>query len=76
MARGSSDSDIRVGGMKLGARFALVTSAAVVVVMSVAGFLLFNATNQATQEARDTVIRESMILMAKPCSGQNSAFSV
>ena len=65
MARGSSDSDIRVGGMKLGARFALTTSAAVVVVMSVAGFLLFNATNQATQEARDTVIRESMILTAK-----------
>jgi serine phosphatase RsbU (regulator of sigma subunit) len=65
VARGSNEGDIRVGGMKLGARFALTTSAAVVVVMSVAGFLLYNATNQATQEARDTVIRESMILTAK-----------
>jgi len=64
VARGSNEGDIRVGGLKLGARFALATSAAVVVVMSVAGFLLYNATTQATQDARDTVIRESMILTA------------
>ena len=53
MARGGNESDIRVGGMKLGGRFALATSAAVVVVMSIAGFLLYNATTQATA-AMDT----------------------
>ena len=71
MARGSNEGDIRVGGMKLGARFALTTSAAVVVVMSVAGFVLYKSTNNATQEARDTVIRESMVLTAKEGSEGN-----
>jgi HAMP domain-containing protein len=71
VARANNEGDIRVGGMKLGARFALTTSAAVVVVMSVAGFLLYNATNNATQDARDTVIRESIVLTAREGSEGN-----
>ena len=43
----------------------MATSAAVVVVMSIAGFLLYNATTQATQDARDTVIHDAMALTAK-----------
>ncbi|MCH2105207.1 MAG: SpoIIE family protein phosphatase [Planctomycetes bacterium] len=69
MARGSNENDIRVGGMKLGARFALTTSAVVVVFMSLAGILLYNAATQATQNARSSVITESMELTAKEVDG-------
>lgn len=69
MARGSNEHDIRVGGLKLGARFALTTSAVVVVVMSIAGFLLYNAATQATQNARSSVIVESMELTANEADG-------
>jgi len=55
--------------MKLGARFALTTSAVVVVFMSLAGFLLYNAATQATQNARSSVITESMALTAKEADG-------
>ena len=69
MARGGGEGDIRVGGMKLGARFALTTSAVVVVVMSLAGYLLYNAATQATKNARDSVIVESMELTAEQVDG-------
>ena len=55
--------------MKLGARFALTTSAVVVVVMSLAGYLLYNAATQATKNARDSVIVESMELTAEQVDG-------
>ncbi len=55
--------------MKLGARFALTTSAVVVVVMSIAGFVLFKTATNATEHARASVITESMILTAKEADG-------
>ena len=65
MERGTHEKEIRVGGMKLGARFALTTSAAVVIVMSIASILLYNATTQATENVRFAVIRDSMHLTAE-----------
>jgi len=69
VARGTNENDIRVGGMKLGARFALTTSAVVVVVMGIAGYLLYNAATQATQNARSSVIEDSMNLTAEQADG-------
>ena len=65
MARASNEKDIRVGGMKLGARFALTTSAFAVVVMGIASVLLHNATNRATEKVRSTVVSDSMYLTSE-----------
>ena len=65
MARETYEKDIRVSGMKLGARFALTTSAAAVVVLSIASVLLHNATTQATENVRFAVVRDSMHLTSK-----------
>ena len=65
MARGTQERDIRVGGMKLGARFALTTTAAAVVVLSIASAILYNATTQATENVRFAVIKDAMRLTAE-----------
>jgi len=50
------DSELRVGGMRLWARFTLLMTAALSVVMAVAGFFLYTTTSKVTESVQERTI--------------------
>ncbi|MAE29817.1 MAG: hypothetical protein CMJ87_12690 [Planctomycetes bacterium] len=60
MARGRRDSELRVGGLKLWARFTLSVSLALAVVMALAGYLLHSATTDISRALERAAMTEAV----------------
>ena len=60
MARGRRDGELRVGGLKLWARFTLSVSLALAVVMALAGYMLHSATTDISEALERAAITEAV----------------
>lgn len=65
MDRHRRDSDLRVGGLKLSARFTLTMSLALALVMSVAGFLLYTTTSTIAQAQQEKTALDAVQILAE-----------
>ena len=65
MSRRGRETDVRVGGLSLWAKFVLSTSVALVVVMTVGGFLLYGAARRVADAHRSETLVEAVELTGR-----------
>lgn len=65
MARRSKDSDLRVGGLSVAARFTLFTMLALAPILALSGYLLYDKTRAITESVLDDTLAEAVRIRAE-----------